>query len=146
MFRVRARFRDDRFTALGQLLRRYAREEADESRVVVLPPTLARMVVALGAFDANAQEQLTHAAARELGLVDRFKERGRTFILNRPLRRQNVTDHLVVRPVRCELPSQPASESHGRLWRHLDLVGPEQIRPLHRPVGSVLGPIQQFAD
>src|SRR5579872_5723221 len=95
------------------------------------------MMVALGALDPDAEEQLADSAAHRFGSVERLVKSGWPFGLCTALHRQNVANELVVGAIRGELLAQPARDGNGPLRSHGKLVGPQQVGPAHRPVIDV---------
>src|SRR5439155_23648172 len=120
-----------------------AGEESGQAGVVVLPPPLAGMMMALGTFNPDAEEELTDRAAGELRLVDRLEERGRAFALHGALRGDDFPDHRIVGAVLGELLAEPAGDTDGPLRRDLDFVRSQNVPPLHGPVVGILRSLQE---
>ena len=118
MLVIGSRASHDRVSVVRQFLNRDAGEESGEAGVVVLAPTLARMVMTLSTLDPHAEKQLADRSAGDFRRVERLEKRRRTFALRRPLNRENLPNHFVVRSIRSELLSQPASQPDGSLRRN----------------------------
>ncbi len=123
-----------------------AGEGRRDAVVVVLRPALERMVVALRALDADAQEEL----GRRLGGVLRVAAGppvvGGRVLENAAAGGQQLAGELVERLVGQNALVDPAMElAHaGRL--ELLAVGAEDVAPLERPELGRVGAVDQFVD
>ena len=113
---------------------------------VVLAPDLERMMMALGAFQPDAEEQLADDRRDLVGRAAIAKERGRAVAPGAPLGRDQLADELVVGHVLAKRVANPGVEGHGRLDAHAIGIGPQQVGPLVGPEVGVLGPIEQRVD
>src|SRR5439155_17712532 len=114
-------------------------EECGEVIKVVLAPLLVRVMMATGAFETRAEEEL----AEQRGQVSRLaavtiNDRG-TIAMVRALGKEDFTHELVVRLVLPETLPQPLVESEHAFHADAIGVGAQQIAPLVRPVIGVLG-------
>src|SRR5205085_808324 len=108
-------------------------KECGEPVVVVAAPALERMVVALGALQADAQEYL----AGSLGPIERrggdAVEVDRAVGEGAAAREDQVSDEFIRRPVLPKLIENPLGENERALWGQRGAVDAQQVSPLQRP-------------
>ena len=104
------------------------------------------MMVALGALDADAEEDLADPPRRNFGRAEGFENRGRAVGAHAPFRGDHIAGELIVRPVLGELPADPARHGDRALRRHGVFVHFQNIGPFHRPEVGVLGTFQKLVD
>ena len=131
-------------------------EVSSQAQVVVLCPSLIRMIVALGTLQSHTQEQLGgrlgEVLLQELLVGDRLGRQRDAEVIHRCVAvrladgGQQLTSRLVERLVTLDPAPQPGLE----LLRSLEIDriagDPQHIKPLLRPVVGVLGPLQQLLD
>ena len=122
------------------------REEGGEAVIVVLGPALERVVVALGALDPDAEEELGRGLGRVLRVAaDPVVVRGRV-----PERRavggEQLADELVERGVPLQVGPDPAVEGVRPLGLDQPAVGPEDVGELQSPEVGELRATQQAVD
>jgi hypothetical protein len=101
------------------------------------------MVVALGALQADAQEQLAHQR-RDLGrLAAIAEERRRPVVPRAAPGRDQFADELVIRLVLAEALLDPGVVDKHRLDADAIGIGPQEVRPLGGPVIGVFRPLQE---
>ena len=137
---------DDLVVGQAALLAADLREEGGEAVVVVLGPALERVVVALGALDADAEEELGRRLDRALRVAADPVVVGRRVREGRAVGRQQLADELVHRHVPLEARADPAVEDVGPLGLDQPAVGPEHVGELQGPEVVELGPVEQPVD
>ena len=121
-------------------------EEGRQAVVVVLGPALEGMIVALGALDANAAEELgrrLHQFLRRAGdavVVRRGVGEGVA------LRREQLPHDLVEWRVLFDLLAHPFPVRFGAFGLQGPPAVAQHVEPLQRPEVGVLGPLQQVVD
>ena len=100
-------FRKDDFAAVGGRLVADAGEEAGEGVVILLAPFVRRMMVALGALNADAQKQLAERSAQVLRRGEHLVNGGRPLAGGVATGGDNRADPFVVGPILRELLAQP---------------------------------------
>jgi len=123
-----------------------AGEQRREAEEVVLAPDLKWVVVALGAFQAHSEKNLTHRRAEFRGLGPVAEDHGRAVAERAALGGDQLADKLVIRFVLAERVAQPRVEVPHGLDAGPVRVGPKQVGPLVRPEVGVLGPLEQAVD
>ena len=125
---------------LAEALAAQPGEEAGQAVVIVLAPALVRMMVALGALQAQAEEDLG-------GVGDRLVE---LIVAHLPVpvdgggvlpfagRRDDAADELVVGPIAGDHVADPFVEGVGRLLRPGQAGVAQDAAPAHREVGGVV--------
>ena len=103
VLRRRVAGREDRLAAHAD-----RREEREHPGIVALGPAVGRVVVALGAGDTDAEEDLRDAARRLAGLGRDPEEVPRRHVAQRPLRRHQLAGELVERLILRERFPDPA--------------------------------------
>ena len=119
------------------------REEGGEAVVVVLGPPLEGVVVALGALDADPQEELGGRLDGGLRVAADPVVVGRRVRVGRAVGGQERADELVHRHVPLERGTDPAVEDVGALGLDQPAVGAEDVGELEGPEVVELGPLQQ---
>ena len=102
--------------------------------------------MALGALDADAQEELGRGLDRGLGVAADPVVVGRRVLEGRAVGRQQVADELVHRQVALQAFANPAMEDVGPLGLDQPPVGAEDVGELEGPEVVELGPNQQPVD
>ena len=115
----------------------HRREERRHLVVLILRPALERMIVALRAHHADAEEYLRGLLHRRLGLAGDAEIIRRWIVVRAAARGQQLAHQLVVGPVRCNRLVNPLLKFVGALLTEILAAGLEQIAPLHRPVIDV---------
>src|SRR5262249_22431624 len=123
-----------------------ATEERGQAVVVVLAPDLERMMVALGALHADAEEYLRRRLGEVLWRLVHEIERHRAARVQVALRQDQLAHHAIGRAVLAQRLLEPGVEAVDTLLAEHAAMGPQQIAPLDRPVIHVLGPIKQAVD
>ena len=119
---------DDFFVGKVALLAADLREEGGEPVVIVLSPALERVIVALGALDAHAQEELGRGLDGRLGVAADAVIVCGGIAESRSLGGQQLADELVHRHVAFERLANPAMEDIGPLGLDQPTVGAEARR------------------
>ena len=102
--------------------------------------------MALGALDANAQEQLAGGLGAVVRVGGRAIEIGRRVVERVAFGRQQLAGELVVGHVVAHGSHQPAIELMDAGRRHFAVAQPQQVAPFQGPEFGVLGPLQQCVD
>ena len=113
---------------------------------VVLTPLFIRMMVALGALQARAQEQLTEHRGQFGWLPAIAINHGRPGPMIRTLGEDDVPHELVIRTVGAELFANPLIQQEHALHAHAIRIRPQQVGPFVRPVVGVGGVLQNLRD
>ena len=122
------------------------REEGGEAVIIVLRPALERMVVALGALDADAQEELGGGLDRVLGVAaDPVVVRGRIRKVE-PSAVSSSRTNWSIGVFRSRLALDPAVEDVRPLGLDQPAVGAEDVGELEGPEVVELGPVEQPID
>ena len=137
---------DDLFVGQVALLAADLREEGGEAVIVVLGPALERVVVALGALDADAQEELGGRLDGVLRVAADPVVVGGGIRVGRAVGGQELADELVHRHVPLECRADPAVEDVGPLGLDQAAVGAEDVGELEGPEVVELGPVEQPVD
>ena len=111
-----------------------------------LVPRFEGVVVALGTFEPDAQEELADHRRDLFGLATVAEDRRRPLLEGAPARRDDRVHELVVRHVAAERVADPAVEVQDGLDPHAVGVRAEQVDPLVGPVVGVFGSIEQAID
>ena len=121
-------------------------EERRQAVVIVLAPFLERMMMALGALHAHAQEQLRGRLRPVGGLSADQVEVGRAVGEGAALGGDDVAHHLVDRLVVAERPRTQLWKLHMPLFLEQVAVDAQQIAPFERPEIDELRPVQHVVD
>ena len=89
------------------LLALKGREVGGQAVVVVLLPSVERVVMAFGAGDAHAEKNLSRRFGGDLGIAVSPIERGRWILVRAPEARDELADPLLKRTIRCDLLTEP---------------------------------------
>ncbi len=103
-------------------------------------------MVALGALDAHAQEDLAERPAHLLRRRQRLVDGGGPLVGSAAAGRQDVAGKLVVGAVRRELLPQPAGHGHRPGRRDGVAIDAQQVGPTHGPVVGVFGSLKELID
>src|SRR4051794_32901076 len=119
------------------------RKKGGELVIVGLTPFLVRMMMALGAFHSDAEEDLTNKGAGldRLALVSK-DYRGPIFMCA-ALGCEQFAHELIIRLVLPETVAQPEIEQVDRFHADARWIGANQIAPLNRPMIAVRRIVQQ---
>ncbi len=115
-----------------------AGEERGEAVVVVLAVLLERMMVALGALQPHAEEELGRRLGQLRRIVGDAVVVGRAARVDRALGRDQLADELVERLVGAERLLDPVVHGPHALLAQLVAGVADQVGPLERPAGGVL--------
>jgi hypothetical protein len=122
------------------------REEGSELPVLRSRPALERVVVALVAAEAHAEEQLRRVLHHDVGLAQDLVVRGRGMLVRRAGGGEDLGDEAVVGNVARDLLADPVAEALRALASQELRVHLQEIRPLVRPVLDELGAADQAID
>ena len=89
------------------LLALEGREVGGQAIVVVLLPSVERVVMAFGAGDAHSEKNLSRRFGGDLRVAVGAIERGRWILVRAPETRDELADPLLKRAIRCDLLTEP---------------------------------------
>ena len=137
---------DHLFVRQIALLAADLREEGGEAVIVVLRPALERVVVALGALNAHAQEELRRGLDGRFGIAADPVIVGGRVLERRAVGRQQLADQLVHRQVALQALANPAMEDVGPLGLDQSAVRAEDVGELQGPEVVKLGTDEEPVD
>ena len=125
----------------------HAREKRHEPVIIVLRPFLVRMMMALGALQTRAKEQLRRVLHLRLLGTHLFKPRGRRALVDVARGRHDLPHKPVVRLVGVKALLDPVVKGDCRAQlRPVGAFVPQQRRPLVGKILGVLLTVQQSRD
>ena len=152
MFHPAARGEVKRFGAAGDRRREsgallfHRTEEGGELVEVVLAPLLVRMMVAFGAFQACAEEELAEHRGQLRRLAAVTINHRRAIAMVAAFGQEDFTHQLVVRFVLPETLAQPLVQDENALHPDTVRVGAQQVGPFVGPVIGIRRILQHLRD
>ncbi len=112
-------------------------EEGRETVVILLAKRFVRMMVALGALETDAEEELRRRLGEVLRVVGDAVVIGRAVAERRAARGDQLADKTVERLVVAERGRQPVVQRPHALFADRGAVGANQVGPFQGPEGGV---------
>ena len=136
----------DQHLALRSWFERDLREERFHAKVISLAPAIERMMVALRALDARAEQHLRDRRGLLAGLLDRFEDVAGRLISQQSFGRQQFASEAVEWLVGREAVTHPAVVGVCSGMSQRRAFDSQQVRPFQRPIVGVLRPLEQLVD
>ena len=133
-------------TSLLSLLQLCLGEECRRLEILILRPTLKRMVVTLIAVEPHPQEEMRGVLHHQLRVAEDLVIRRRWVCLVGTGAGQDLAGKLIVGPIFSNRLTNPLPEARGPLGTQKLTVHLEQIRPLVCPILDILGARQETID
>ena len=121
-------------------------EEGRGVVVLILRPTLKRMVVAFVAVEADGEEQLCRRFHDGIGSAQDLEVRRRRILAVRPRRGDDAPSELIVGSVLGDLRANPVTKRHRPLGSQVFSIDHQEVGPLVRPVVHIFRTSDQPID
>ena len=133
---------DHHFSSPSLSLTLNAVEERRQTHVIILSPSLERMIVALRTLNSHTHKQLSRSFGAIIGSVGRPVEVGRGHMIGAPFSSQQLSTELIERNVFREGTHDPFVILVHAVGGHLLFTEFQQIAPAQRPEPGVFGTLK----